>query len=90
MQQISVDLRMKELSAKMDHVEGITTDGFKDMAAHIQCLENQSSRHNIKALEAPENESKKFWNGAEKWMQFSTKIHLEMSDEEDTESSSGL
>lgn len=62
----SVDLQMKRLSAKMDHVEGVTIDSFEDMATHVDYLENQSRRNNIKVLGVPEDTNERSWDDTEK------------------------
>ena len=57
----SVDLQIKNLSNKIEHVEGVTIDSFEDMADHVDYLENQSRRNNIKLLGVPEDSNEKSW-----------------------------
>ena len=81
----SVDLQIRKLSTKMDHVEGVTIDSFEDMAAHVDYLENQSRRNNIKVLGVPEDTSERSWDDTEKKVKSLIKTTLKISEEVDIE-----
>ncbi len=81
----SVDLQIKNLSNKIEHVEGVTIDSFEDMADHVDYLENQSRRNNIKLLGVPEDSNEKSWDDTEDKVKSLIKMHLKVSDEVDIE-----
>ena len=86
----SVDLQIKNLSNKIEHVEGVTIDSFEDMADHVDYLENQSRRNNIKLLGVPEDSNEKSWDDTEDKVKSLIKMHLKVSDEVDIERAHGV